>query len=413
MKNIYDGTILKSYTVAVGFLIFISIALPSNYFFNIPVKFLAIAVAAALLAIASATHKISRKSVIYLTVSLALCGTWTLIGVYNGYPTSSVLGEASSVLALILTLFLTFALTNNQNERKIAVVILRSAFYGSLAFLIIKLIIFVAIFFIPGFLLMSVDALNYKPVGLAIATGGSRLSYINSDFATLCIVTIAYILRADLDLNNRPIWLITFALLAVSLYSAYSRSLFVFAFLFIILYFFFYSNSKKIGRFLAIVGATLLIGFLIQYFYSEIMTIIEQRFIDQFESDSQRTVMINKIFAHWSEKFILGWGLGAYVPDYIRSTAAPYSYEVQLLSIFMKTGLFGIILIITLSASYIKKCLNKSKPSTFLAMVYLILIANSMTNQYLLSATTTVLLVVLWHSLSLCPQRFNRNKEYG
>lgn len=41
------------------------------------------------------------------------------------------------------------------------------------------------------------------------------------------------------------------------------------------------------------------------------------------------------------EKPLFGWGYGSYVPDYIRSETEPYSYEMFLPSLLMKTGIIG------------------------------------------------------------------------
>lgn len=49
-----------------------------------------------------------------------------------------------------------------------------------------------------------------------------------------------------------------------------------------------------------------------------------------------------KLLKKWSNRPILGYGYGAYVEGYLRSDETPYSYEMQLPALLMKTGVVGV-----------------------------------------------------------------------
>lgn len=63
-------------------------------------------------------------------------------------------------------------------------------------------------------------------------------------------------------------------------------------------------------------------------------------------SNSIKIEQTEKLLSKWEEHPLFGWGYGAYIEDYIRSTASPFSYEMQFPALLMKTGIVGVGLLL-------------------------------------------------------------------
>lgn len=64
------------------------------------------------------------------------------------------------------------------------------------------------------------------------------------------------------------------------------------------------------------------------------------------ESDSVRMEQLSRFLEKIPEHLWLGYGMGSYLEDYLRSTEAPFSYELEYLSYFYQLGIIGFFLII-------------------------------------------------------------------
>lgn len=64
------------------------------------------------------------------------------------------------------------------------------------------------------------------------------------------------------------------------------------------------------------------------------------------ESDSVRMEQLSRFLERIPEHLLLGHGMGSYLPDYLRSTEAPFSYELEYLSYVYQLGIIGFFLII-------------------------------------------------------------------
>lgn len=58
-------------------------------------------------------------------------------------------------------------------------------------------------------------------------------------------------------------------------------------------------------------------------------------------SNTIKLVQISKLLGKWKGSPIIGYGYGSYVPDYLRSKEAPFSYEMQFFALLMKIGVLG------------------------------------------------------------------------
>lgn len=60
------------------------------------------------------------------------------------------------------------------------------------------------------------------------------------------------------------------------------------------------------------------------------------------ESNLIKLEQMQKLVEKWKESPVLGWGYGSYVEGYLRSKESPFSYEMQLFALLMKTGVLGL-----------------------------------------------------------------------
>jgi len=57
----------------------------------------------------------------------------------------------------------------------------------------------------------------------------------------------------------------------------------------------------------------------------------------------------------WEEQPLLGTGFGGYAPQYLRSTEDPYSYELVSVALLMKTGVAGVLLVLSALAALVAR----------------------------------------------------------
>lgn len=62
------------------------------------------------------------------------------------------------------------------------------------------------------------------------------------------------------------------------------------------------------------------------------------------ESNTIKIVQISKLLDKWKKSPIIGYGYGSFVEGYLRSTEAPFSYEMQFFALLMKIGVLGLLI---------------------------------------------------------------------
>ena len=60
------------------------------------------------------------------------------------------------------------------------------------------------------------------------------------------------------------------------------------------------------------------------------------------QSNQIKLEQVKHLTKKWFQSPILGWGYGSYVEGYLRSETSPFSYEMVLFALLMKTGLLGL-----------------------------------------------------------------------
>jgi hypothetical protein len=374
--------------------LFICSFLPSGTIFHFNIKlFLFVIILALFLPVFLKTKVNKNHLTIILFISLMLF-TYMLLGLLKGYDYLSVLVEFKFIIVIYLMLLITYIIyVRAQDKLQYLKNILTYSIYGSMSFLIIKTYFFVALLF--GLYDYSYiknivfPAINYVPVGLSIDVGGSRFSFITLDFLSIIIfIFYLYFKKNILYLKFPTIVKIIYPIaLAISIFSAYSRFLFVLSPFLLLLTYFLNREYKKIIIFFIISL------FVTLYFYYDIHLIVEQRFLNQGNSDSWRILMIHALIDSWAQSPFFGNGIGAYSFELIRDKSMLFTYEVQFVSLLMQFGVFFILINAILLFFFLGNILNKTIFLTFI--IFMMLMFASMTNQYLLSSTTGVLYVLI------------------
>lgn len=102
-------------------------------------------------------------------------------------------------------------------------------------------------------------------------------------------------------------------------------------------------SRRQTMRILCVIIA-LIIGVVIFLQYAEnisAMSAIESVFSGGDYGDSKRIEQFNHLLAAWADSPVIGAGLGASVPGYIRSEETPWSYELTYMALLFQTGLLG------------------------------------------------------------------------
>ncbi|SXE67646.1 Lipid A core - O-antigen ligase and related enzymes [Klebsiella variicola] len=124
-------------------------------------------------------------------------------------------------------------------------------------------------------------------------------------------------------------------------------------------------------------------------------------------SDLARQLQYNAIIDSIGKYPLLGQGLGYYLPTLIRSSAAKYSYELQIPALAMQVGLIGILLFFSIIFSKLYKSalnLNLYDKCIYLILIILWLIGGFF-NPVIISSSGGIAFLLLY----VLPKRINNN----
>lgn len=369
--------------------------LPSGtiYNFNIKIYIFILLIIFSIPMLFKLKMKKNDVSVIFF-VTFIIC-FYTLLGNINGYEFTSVLLEFKFLFGIYLMLLITYFMYLFVDDK---LFFLRNVIiytiYGSMIYLFIKSYFFLMIYFkLYDYSLMKdviFPIINYKPVGLNIIIGAPRFSFVTMDFLSVALFILYIYFRNKIIYIKFPLFIEFFysIILFISIFSAYSRFIFIIFPILLIIVFLLNKNYKTIIL-------AFIIGILFSIvFHKDISLIIFQRFVNQEHSDSWRIIMTHALLNSWSQSPFLGRGIGAYSLELIRDRSMPFSYEVQFVSILMQFGISFILLNIFILYFFLKNITNRTILLTF--SIYISLILGSFTNQYLLSTTTGVIYVIIF-----------------
>ena len=320
--------------------------------------------------------------------------THTLLAFHHGFNKSSVLMELSAIMIFTLSFYFMLLAQAILSAKVLLQKVLVVALVGNLLFLLFKALLFSLLLF----KVMSYQQIqstifvwiNYEPVGLALETGGSRLSFVTLDFLSLVLFILYWNYRNLMPswMQSRGFVLLLSVFFLLSLYAAYSRALFlIFPALLLALIL-----VKRQYKLLALIAV--LAGLVVFALQDVLWQILQQRFFGQEHSDNWRYLMIQDIWRYFAQAPVFGWGIGAYLPEFIRDLERPYSYEVQFLSMFFKFGILYPLFVFALGLIMLLKANDANKKLALL--IFIVWMSLSFTNQYLFNTTTAVVGLLIY-----------------
>ncbi|WP_457567463.1 hypothetical protein [Desulfurobacterium sp.] len=139
--------------------------------------------------------------------------------------------------------------------------------------------------------------------------------------------------------------------------------------------------------------AVLLAGIMSVIFRKSLFDFVRLRFFSRatVASDAVRIKQFPALVKLFLMNPVVGWGIGAFSFDYVRSWENSFSYEEQILSFYAKFGLMGMLFLIFIVVAIIAFLLIKK--DYVAALVFVLFIMAGWFNPYLYSSTVFLLYV--------------------
>lgn len=386
----------RFYPWLVSFYTILLIALPTGNFFGLNVKMVAFIP----LFFATLFRAIGQKANPYWMLSwlvgvpLYFC-YWVFLGQAAQYDLSLAFTQYRNLLITLAGCWFTFVYISEDRSRLLPFI--RLVLWVVAAMSVLKVLVTAYCFLrgIPvstimngigntfGIKLMSFELNEADPDAV-----GSRIMF-TSDLllAPCCFAAIA--LRRRLGFGR--LGMFTLLLLYVtSVIFSFSRFHWAFCGLAIVLGFAVAKGEK--WMLLLLVAAVVLSALFIPAFSG----ILALRFASNVVSDSDapRHLQIAALSRFFWHAPLLGHGWGTYARDCIRSTDAPYSYEVELLALLGQIGILGVLSLFLLAGRYFKALFRWRENGVAFRMAALTLlatfIAGGITNPMLLTSISSV-----------------------
>jgi hypothetical protein len=332
------------------FLFFLMLFVPTTYKLLkeglLPVVLLMIAIPALYSGRLALHRKVLKWTLFVVSLGLA----FILWGLFNGAPGALSVGTVYVLWPMLFTVLAAGA----SNERVLRDLI-RVLVIALLAICIYNLsYILYASAWLPDILYIPIDQ------GQAIGFYKGYIEYNLYNISSLLFL-VPFLIAAlltwpkDMAMPVRRLWILIALLLGlmISILSARRALIIVIAAAPIITLFFrafLPQRIKRIGRTQTIrafaIVAILLLGSVIylQYIHNiSMLAILETIFSEADLSNSIRNEQFFAMLAGWERSPLLGAGLGASVPGFVRDEAMPWAYELSYMLLLFDTGLLGFI----------------------------------------------------------------------
>lgn len=358
--------------------------LPSGSVLSVPVKPIIYLVFLAVLLVSLVLRNSFRysKGFIILLVSLIPLSIWAVYGIMNGFAQSTAKILVSFV-SLLLIVFISLIYLNNYSNEQSLRLIIKCLYISTFVFILFKIILETLFFFgvLSGYQCKDLfrRVLNSSVMTYTMKIGRGTFCRFSTPNDTIPLLILSY----DLAVRNRKLSyrIAQFLLFGLYVLIVFSR-LYILQFVLVYLFcgfFLAYSSRRKMSRWIVIAAAAfvVLVAVMIfqpQWFDHYIKTIIASRFsgTDVEQSDSIRTTQIVYLLDAIKSRPLFGYGLGAYLKDYIRSSASPASYEAEYLSFLLQFGIIGFCLIILpiISVFYLESVRKTTVPKIRLVILF-------------------------------------------
>lgn len=370
------------------FIIILISALPNGIFFGMPLKIILFVFLVLLFIYAFIKYEIRISKKLFLT-SLFIFTFLTLYMVYGSlnFGFVAITEYRMIIITMIFSIIIYIFHTTLFSKKD---------FFYLYSWIVACIFLIKILAYLYGFLNEGRESsvefyelyFNTRTISMNLPNGFYRL-YLNTDMiAAFYPFVLAWAQKEKFELK-RIIYYCLFFMSLVLVMSSFSRYLIVLFFigLFLLIYY------KK--NFLQVVPIFLLASlFVVFVYYDAIIQFIELRvYSNQNEASDQIRaeqfdVLLNLFF---NNNPFFGLGIGAYDPNYIRSSNNMFSYENQLLSFLPKIGVFGITTLLLMFSYWLYVFFWRKNLIGILAIILFIL--SGWFNPYLYSSNVAILYV--------------------
>lgn len=392
-------------TNVINAFIFISIILPSGSIFGINVKILMLLIVLACMAFYSKGRTLVRMIILLIPVMIFLLleSVYAYINIDNS---EFALAQSKDILVFFLLPAILFSVykTDEQRKKIVNIIISSLVFVG---FLKILMLLFA---FLSGNSVSTVVKMVGDIFGTAIMSidiEGSALGRINFTSDAILPISLFVLMYRILNGQKEKSDYIKLILLSFSLLIGMSRYNWATAAIYIT--FAFISSLNKSRSFIII--ASIIFFGIGASTTPAVQKMIESRLSAQNNdfSDGARELQLQKITSEIELSPMFGHGIGYYIPSWIRSDDAKYSYELQVPALVMQIGFFGVFILFSLIYIPILLLIKKTKPLFILlfSIMSCIWIASGFFNPVLFSSSGGVVysFVLLLCSMQLYKRR--------
>lgn len=377
------------YSASFGALVVATVAFPSGSVFGFPYKYvLAFVVAVTLLVMLFMGVIRLRRVTLAAWLALGVCiGASTGIGLIDGNGAYAFI-EATAILSPLVILAM------YRRQLMAPKVLLGSILGGAVLYAAMKLVLALAI--LSGHTSYStikttiVQAFGYTTMSFPISGRLLRIYAVNDVIVSLMPVLLLGHHRLRIPRVMRWFVFVLFGISTLLSYSRYTFGLFAMSSVVALV-----PRSgvragiKKLdfvlGLSLVLVSICLLllpvapirsgIGLLVRRVNPQVSF--------NRGSDRIRSRQFGHIVARFEQRPLFGWGIGASIPDYVRSTDRPYVYELQLPSFFFKFGLVGMLVGLVATGALLRTSVRVTWRSLLLLFT---LLASSVVDPYIESS---------------------------
>lgn len=391
--------------IGIAATIIAAVAFPSDYFFGYKVKSMALAlgVFSSVIAIPAASRPVPLNVWITAAAIVFAATMLLLFGLYRGaFATDLVLRDVELTMITIAIPFfiVTVSLAHDlvTARRIVTFCIIGLCIYASWK---IALEVIGVEYGMRWIVMQAILAKAFQLLPNAGELGGGlfRISYVGDMVCAVALIFLFPHIPPHIHLPM-PVRIIAGILLLAAVISGWSRFNMVFALVNIFLG---ATSTMKPQRVLIPIVAMALTAATVIVLSPDVSKAVVDRFAGKETaelSDEPRIEQTAALLGKFSDSVVFGFGPGAFVPSIIRGDY-PFTYEVQVLSLLMRYGLIGGVIIV-LFLGYVIYMLSGIRPigaRVVLLTAFLLFIVANFTNAYLMSSPMSIVWLMFFTAI--------------
>jgi hypothetical protein len=391
--------------VLTALLLFWCAVFPSGFFLIINVKMiLVVALFVSFCLFSGKSIFKYRATPIFLAFCLMVI-VWSGLGFHHHYPLVDVYGEGRLFLSFGAVIYLVTLMVEDGVFKPETILRMICWFYFVYAVLKIAIVVMDHYISVGSAELVLAEE-QYFHIGSLI--GGAN--YLSDRFFTISDIGLPIVLLIilfDYVMFTRKLNLLFFIALTGAIYVGFSR--YVWGCYGVVLLLFLLRPASYrlkpelvflVGSVLAVVGWSFFANRL-----NELLWLRFQTALSWQDTEMVRYQQTHALFRLAAQSPLWGQGIGSFVPGMLRNVVLPYSYEVQWVALLAKLGIIGfslLVLFFLIPLFYIFQVekiddlwtLKIGGFQLILMIGYILWLASSFTNPYLLTSTSSVIYLV-------------------